>query len=172
METLATLRIFERDLMSTFLENEREVVEASLETRIDNLEKKTDQLLELFEEAPDDQAAWGQTFEANEKLYNTDTTSEESSDEDENEGGKKKGRRRRVRTSVPEVNPKTARISTARGARAQKRVEAQLDSIRSQLDRMREERDRTVSEAVAKALAEAGISSNGRRSQQSKKSFY
>ncbi len=39
-DTLATLRVFERDLMSTFMEKEKSKAEQSLERRIDLLEKK------------------------------------------------------------------------------------------------------------------------------------
>jgi hypothetical protein len=48
-ETLATLRLFERDLMSSFVEKERAVVETSLDARVEMLDNKMDQLLELFE---------------------------------------------------------------------------------------------------------------------------
>ncbi len=39
-EALAALRVFERDIMSTFIEKEKSRTEQSLERKIDMLEKK------------------------------------------------------------------------------------------------------------------------------------
>ncbi len=48
---------------------------------------RTDQLLELFEDAPNEQDAWGATVDAQEKLYSTDSDdSDTSSSSDERNG--------------------------------------------------------------------------------------
>ena len=47
---------------------------------------RTDTLLEIFEDAPDDNANWGEVVDTEKKFYNT-STSESSSSSDEN--GKK-----------------------------------------------------------------------------------
>ncbi len=39
-ETMKALKVFERDLMSTFVEKEKRKAQGSLENRIDLLEKK------------------------------------------------------------------------------------------------------------------------------------
>jgi hypothetical protein len=85
-----------------------------------------------------------------------------------------------LQTSVPEMNPKTARISTAREARANKRLSNELAEIRALLDRRDREdsvqREEVTRRAVAAALADVGLGGNAdvdnRSSRASKKSYY
>lgn len=63
------------------------------------LSLRTDQLLELFEEAPDDQANWGEVIDMDKKLYETDSSSD-SDDDVEKELSKKRKQNRPKRKSL------------------------------------------------------------------------
>ena len=58
-ETIENLRLFEKDCTSIFVSAEESKEHNSLEKRIQNLENKTNQILEIFDEAPDDGSDWG-----------------------------------------------------------------------------------------------------------------
>ena len=80
-ETVDVLKLFEKDCMETYRSRHVILENSGIEPRLANLEKKTDTLLEMFEDAPDDSANWGEDITTDHKFYNTSS----SSSDDENE---------------------------------------------------------------------------------------
>ena len=53
---------------------------------------RTDTLLEIFEDAPDDNANWGEVVDTDKKFYHTSSSSAGASSSDENNPTQKGGR--------------------------------------------------------------------------------
>ena len=53
---------------------------------------RTDTLLEIFEDAPDDNANWGEVVDTDKKFYHTSSSSAGASSSDENNSTQKGGR--------------------------------------------------------------------------------
>ncbi len=72
---------------------------------------RTDQLLELFEEAPNEGDAWGATIDAEEKVYTTTSTEEEEEeDEDAFDGsGGHRGKAAQFKSRRRKNNNRTAK---------------------------------------------------------------
>ena len=90
---LETLTLFERDCMNTFLAAEAKKANDSIDHRIQLLEDKTSQLLELCETAPDEAANWGNTIGLDDdeakKVFLAKDSSDDSSSDDSSRKGKK-----------------------------------------------------------------------------------
>ena len=109
---------------------------------------RTDTLLEIFEDAPDDNANWGEVVDTEKKFYNT-STSESSSDEN----GKKENNLdvKPVRSlTLSAKNPKNinmpaiSRAQSARALRSHHEVQREIVELKGQLDRVEEKRHNDI----------------------------
>ena len=99
---------------------------------------RTDQLLEMFEDAPDDDANWGRSVATDEKFYNTDSSTNSSSDEvfqkikkdakDDKKSKKKKVRKSKEKESV---RPTISRAQTAKALKNTHEVQRDVRDLRT-----------------------------------------
>ena len=103
---------------------------------------RTDHLLEMFEDAPDDNANWGRSVATDKKFYNTDdSTSDSSSDEvfqkintDIKEiFHDKKSKKKKVRKSKEKENvrPTISRAQTAKALKNTQDVQRDVKDLRT-----------------------------------------
>ena len=78
-ETIENLRMFEKDCTSIFVSAEESKEHNSLEKKIHNLENKTNQILEIFDEAPDDGSDWGRPISTLEEVDDGESSDNEES---------------------------------------------------------------------------------------------
>ncbi len=143
-ETVTMLRLFEKDVMDAYLVQESAKKVSSLDARLETLEKKTDSLLEMFENAPDDNANWGNVVSTEDKLYKTSSDSSDTEAEEEPEA------KLRVKTPQP-----VSRAQTAKALRAQTEVRFELNSLKDQLERLELKRQNDMERMEAKVEANA-----------------
>ena len=113
---------------------------------------RTDTLLEIFEDAPDDNANWGEVVDTEKKFYNTSTSESSSGSSDEN--GKKENnldvKPVRSLNSLSAKNPKNinmpaiSRAQSARALRSHHEVQREIVELKGQLDRVEEKRHNDI----------------------------
>ena len=132
-ETVDVLKLFEKDCMETY-RNAHVILENSgIEPRLANLEKKTDTLLEMFEDAPDDSANWGEDITTDKAFYNTSS----SSSDDENE----------TRLKLPgkeQMKPGASRVQTAKAIRGNHQIQQDISKLKIELERLESKRENDV----------------------------
>ena len=112
---------------------------------------RTDTLLEIFEDAPDDNANWGEVVDTEKKFYDTSSSASSSSSSDEN--GKKENNLdvKPVRSlTLSAKNPKNinmpaiSRAQSARALRSHHEVQREIVELKGQLDRVEEKRQNDI----------------------------
>ena len=112
---------------------------------------RTDTLLEIFEDAPDDNANWGEVVDTEKKFYNTSTSASSSDSSDEK--GKKENNLnvKPVRSLTHSAkNPKNinmpaiSRAQSARALRSHHEVQREIVELKGQLDRVEEKRHNDI----------------------------
>ena len=109
---------------------------------------RTDTLLEIFEDAPDDNANWGEVVDTEKKFYDTSSSSSSS-----DENGKKENNLdvKPVRSlTLSAKNPKNinmpaiSRAQSARALRSHHEVQREIVELKGQLDRLEEKRHNDI----------------------------
>ena len=132
-ETVDVLKLFEKDCMETYRNKHVTLKESGIEPRLANLEKKTDTLLEMFEEAPDDSANWGEDITTDKAFYHTSSSEE---DEHENDGNGK--------LKVQEMKFGASRVQTAKAIRGNFQVQQDISKLKIELERLESKRESDV----------------------------
>ena len=109
---------------------------------------RTDTLLEIFEDAPDDNANWGEVVDTEKKFYDTSSSSS-SSDENgkkENSLDVKPVQRMTLSAKTPQnINmPAISRAQSARALRSHHEVQREIVELKGQLDRVEEKRQNDI----------------------------
>ena len=88
----------------------------------------------MFEDAPDDNANWGEVIDTEKKFYKTSTDSDSSSSSDETSTKKTKNE-----LSTSPLRP-VSRIHTAKTQRMNHEVKRELNDVKGQLERLEQRR--------------------------------
>ena len=109
---------------------------------------RTDTLLEIFEDAPDDNANWGEVVDTEKKFYNTSSSSSSSDENGKNENNLDVKPVRSLTLSAK--NPKNihmpaiSRAQSARALRSHHEVQREIVELKGQLDRVEEKRHNDI----------------------------
>lgn len=110
---------------------------------------RTDHLLEMFEDAPDDNANWGEVVETGKKYYKTASDASSSSSDDEDD---KKSESKTVKTRLTQPQP-VSRVQTAKVMRMNHEVLKDLNDVRDQVEQLELRRSNDV-ERLEKKFSE------------------
>ena len=107
---------------------------------------RTDTLLEIFEDAPDDNANWGKVVDTEKKFYNTSTESASSSSSDENVNKDRltTSANNKVARNDNKIIPPVSRASSARAARSHHEIQREITELKDQLERVEQKRNNDI----------------------------
>ena len=104
--------------------------------------------MEIFEDAPDDNANWGEVVDTEKKFYNTSSSSSSSDENGKNENNLDVKPVRSLTLSAK--NPKNihmpaiSRAQSARALRSHHEVQREIVELKGQLDRVEEKRNNDI----------------------------
>ena len=106
--------------------------------------------MEIFEDAPDDNANWGEVVDTEKKFYDTSSSSSNSSDENGKKENNLDVKPVRSVNSLSAKNPKNinmpaiSRAQSARALRSHHEVQREIVELKGQLDRVEEKRHNDI----------------------------
>ena len=100
--------------------------------------------MEIFEDAPDDNANWGEVIDTEKKLYDTSTETSSSSSDENSKKEKLTVNAVKSKQNSNKNIPPISRAQSARAARSHHEVQREITELKDQLERLEQKRNNDI----------------------------